>query len=162
MFLLGSRGAIVYSGVLYYVQHLKWRELRESIAYHSTLLTDQLWPDFKNSPKINDLKCALCFLGCASSWWIPTYPPSENPDVYVCILSWSHPCSSFLGGGEHGRPPQPLLCHGAGAAASPGHHPGPGHNGQRAAHPVLQVHPLQAHPDHLLPRRHIWGPVQPG
>lgn len=70
--------------------------------------------------------------------------------------------TSFPGRWKYGRPSQQILCHSASAAAPSGHHPGPGHHGPGAAHPVLQVHPLQAHQNHLLPRWHLWGPVQPG
>lgn len=66
------------------------------------------------------------------------------------------------GRGQHGRPPQPLLRHRAGSAAPAGDHPGPGHHGPRAPHPVLQVHALQAHTHHLLPRRRLRGPVSAG
>ena len=40
--------------------------------------------------------------------------------------------------------------------------PGPDQHGERAAHSVLQVHPLQAHTDHLLPRRRVGGPDETG
>eukprot|EP00069_Balaena_mysticetus_P007049 bmy_18938T0 len=64
--------------------------------------------------------------------------------------------------GQHGRPPEPLLRHRARPAAPAGDHPGPGGHGARASHPVLQVHTLQAHPHHLLPRRCLRGAVPAG
>lgn len=89
-----------------------------------------------------------------------------KPKINSChwYLKPRNVCLSLpqLGCWQHGRPPQQILRHGARAAASSGHHPGPGHHGERAAHPVLQIHSLQAHQNHLLSRRHLWGPVQPG
>lgn len=54
---------------------------------------------------------------------------------------------------QHGCSSQPVLCHGEGPAAPAGDHPGPGLHGQGAAHPVLQINTVQAHPDHLLQGR---------
>jgi eukaryotic translation initiation factor 2C len=57
--------------------------------------------------------------------------------------------------GQHGRTPQPLLCHCVCAAAPTRDHSGPGCHGTRVAHSVVQIYPLQAHPHHLLPRWHL-------
>ena len=83
--------------------------------------------------------------------------------MFKTILPWTinsfntlpHHCSVCLsvGGGQYGRPPQQVLCHGTGAEAQTGDYRGPFIHGAWAAHPVLQVHALQAHPHHLLQGR---------
>lgn len=86
-------------------------------------------------------------------------PGAPRASLPGCSVTRSVPPT---GRGQHGRPPQPLLRHRAGPAAPPGDHPGPGRHGARAPHPVLQVHALQAHPHHLLPRRRLRGAVPAG
>lgn len=63
---------------------------------------------------------------------------------------------------QHGCPPEPLCGHRACPAAPARDHPGPGVHGEGAAHPVLQVHPLQAQPHHLLQGRRLGRTVPPG
>lgn len=60
-----------------------------------------------------------------------------------------------VGGGQHGRPPQQVLCDGASPEAQTGSHPGLGLHGARALDPVLQIDPLQANQDHLLQGRSV-------
>lgn len=77
--------------------------------------------------------------------------------VFNCFgidLSLKPPLVHFpTGCRQHGCSSQPVLCHGEGPEAPAGDHPGPGLHGQGAAHPVLQINTVQAHPDHLLQGR---------
>lgn len=70
--------------------------------------------------------------------------------------------SLLSGGRQHGCTPQPILCYRACAAPTAGDHWRLVLYGAGAAYPVLQVHPFQAHPNHLLPRWGPWGPAPPG
>ena len=63
------------------------------------------------------------------------------------------------GGGQHGRPPESLRGGCASARAPTRGDLRAGHHGARAAHPVLPLHALQAHPHHLLQGRGQRGPV---
>ena len=92
---------------------------------------------------------------------------SLSPNPKLTVLGgwrfWELILPLWLSGGrQHGCPPQPLLCYGAGATTSAGDHWRLILHGTWAAHPVLQVHPLQAYPHHLLPRWGSWRPAPPG
>lgn len=71
--------------------------------------------------------------------------------VYASSGGWQHGCSS-----------QQILCHCACPKTQTRGHPGFGLYGARAAHPVLQVNPLQADQDHFLQRWSFRRPVQTG
>ena len=80
------------------------------------------------------------------------------PEDSTVLSLWN--CSP--GGRQYGRPPQQVLRYGPGPEAQAGGDPGPLLHGARAPDPVLQVDPLQAHQDHLLPGRGVRGTVQTG
>lgn len=107
------------------------------------------------------LTCVLSVSSSALAW-----PSSTNVTwCTVRIVVNDDPPrvgSDATGGGQHGRPSQQVLRHSAGAAAQAGGDPGLGLNGARAFDPVLQIHPLQAHQDHLLQGWRVRGTVQTG
>lgn len=72
------------------------------------------------------------------------------------------PPLSLSGGWKYGCPPQQVLRHCTGPEAQAGGHSGSGIHGAGAAHPVLQVDPLQAHQDHFLQGWSFRRPVQTG
>ena len=54
---------------------------------------------------------------------------------------------------QHGRPPEPLQCHGEGAVSQAGDHQRASLDGERDADTVLPEHSIQTSQDHLLQGR---------
>lgn len=113
-----------------------------------------------------------CFLKSGQALSVPAacHIPGSRCHSSTC-WGWEEAfyCSR---GGQHGRPPQPVLCHSPGADISTGDCPGaplqsggragPDKHGSGATDSVLQVHTLQTHSNHLLPWRGVRGTDETG
>ncbi|CAF88440.1 unnamed protein product, partial [Tetraodon nigroviridis] len=88
-----------------------------------------------------------------SSSWVPMSP------TLLLVMGRSRPSQRWWAAWT--RTPAGTR-HRACPEATSGGDPGPGLHGAGAPDPVLQIHALQAHQDHLLQGRRVRGPVQTG